>query len=159
MASAVVSASEGPGVGLAEAARRLEAGEGNVDTTRQRSDWDVVRSNALTLFNVMLLVMVVALLVVGEFRDGLFVGAVVFANVVVSTYQELQAVRTLRSLVALTAPRARVVRGGEEREIPAEEVVRGDLVHLQPGDQVVADGLVTGRSGEVDESLLKGEAD
>ncbi len=161
MASAAVSAGGGPGVGLAEAeaARRLEAGQGNVDTTRQRSDWDVVRSNALTFFNVILLVMIVALLVVGEFRDGLFVGAVVFANVVVSTYQELQAVRTLRSLVALTAPRARVVRGGEEREIPAEEVVRGDLVHLQPGDQVVADGPVTGRSGEVDESLLTGEAD
>ena len=151
----------GPGSGLseAEAARRLEAGEGNVDSTRQRSDWDVVRSNALTFFNVVLLMMIVALLVVGEFRDGLFVGVVVFANVVVSTYQELQAVRTLRSLVALTAPRALVVRGGEEREIAAEEVVRGDLVHLRPGDQVVADGPVTGRAGEVDESLLTGEAD
>ena len=151
----------GPGVGLseAEARRRLEAGEGNVDTTRQRSDWDVVRSNALTFFNVILLLMIVALLVVGEYRDGLFVGVVVFANVVVSTFQELHAVRTLRSLVALTAPRAAVVRGGEEREIPAEDVVRGDLVHLRQGDQVVADGPVTGRSGEVDESLLTGESD
>ena len=163
MTSAVADAvgAPGPGAGLteAEAARRLEAGEGNVDTTRQRSDWDVVRSNAVTFFNVILLVMIVALLVVGEFRDGLFVGVVVFANVVVSTYQELQAVRTLRSLVALTAPRAAVVRGGEEREIAAQEVVRGDLVHLRPGDQVVADGPVTGRSGEVDESLLTGESD
>ena len=152
---------EGPGAGLteAEAARRLEAGEGNVDTTRQRTDWDVVRSNALTFFNVILLAMIVALLVVGEYRDGLFVGAVVFANVVVSTYQELRAVRTLRSLVALTAPRAAVVRGGEEREIAAEAIVRGDLVHLRPGDQVVADGPVAGRSGEVDESLLTGESD
>lgn len=151
----------GPGVGLseAEARRRLEAGEGNVDTTRQRGDWDVVRSNALTFFNVILLLMIVALLVVGEYRDGLFVGVVVFANVVVSTFQELHAVRTLRSLVALTAPRAAVVRGGEEREIPAEDVVRGDLVHLRQGDQVVADGPVTGRSGEVDESLLTGESD
>lgn len=161
MASAVVSASEGAGLGLseAEAARRLAAGEGNVDTTRQRSDWDVVRSNAITFFNVILLVMIVALLVVGELRDGLFVGVVVFANVVVSTYQELQAVRTLRSLVALTAPRALVERGGEEREVLAEEVVRGDHVHLRPGDQVVADGPVTRRSGEVDESLLTGESD
>ena len=161
MTSAAVVGGEGPGVGLseAEAARRLEAGEGNVDTTQQRSNWDVVRSNAITFFNVLLLFMIVALFVVGEFRDGLFVGAVVFANVVVSTYQELRAVRTLRELVALTAPRAWVVRGGEEREIPAEEVVRGELVHLRPGDQVVADGPVTGRSGEVDESLLTGESD
>ena len=149
MTSAAVVGGEGPGVGLseAEAARRLEAGEGNVDTTRQRSNWDVVRSNAITFFNVLLLFMIVALFVVGEFRDGLFVGAVVFANVVVSTYQELRAVRTLRELVALTAPRAWVVRGGEEREIPAEEVVRGELVHLRQGDQVVADGPVTGAVG------------
>ena len=161
MTSAVVDVNAGPGPGLteAEAARRLAAGEGNVDTSRQRSDWDVARSNALTFFNVILLVMIVALLVVGEFRDGLFVGAVVFANVIVSTYQELRAVRTLRSLVALTAPRARVVRDGAEREIPSEAVVRGDLIHLRPGDQVVADGPVTARAGEVDESLLTGESD
>ena len=161
MASAVADVREGPGVGLteAEAARLLEAGEGNLDTTRHRSTWDVVRSNALTFFNVVLLVLIVALFVVGEFRDGLFVGAVVFANVVVSTYQELRAVRTLRELVALTAPTALVVRGGEEREIVAEEVVRGDLIHLRQGDQVVADGPVTGRAGEVDESLLTGESD
>ncbi|MCY4391310.1 MAG: HAD-IC family P-type ATPase [Chloroflexi bacterium] len=161
MASAVADVREGPGVGLteAEAARLLEAGEGNVDTTRHRSTWDVVRSNAITFFNVVLLVLIVALFVVGEFRDGLFVGAVVFANVVVSTYQELRAVRTLREMVALTAPTALVVRGGEEREIVAEEVVRGDLIHLRPGDQVVADGPVTGRAGEVDESLLTGESD
>ena len=161
MASAVADVREGPGVGLteAEAARLLEVGEGNVDTTRHRSTWDVVRSNAITFFNVVLLVLIVALFVVGEFRDGLFVGAVVFANVVVSTYQELRAVRTLREMVALTAPTALVVRGGEEREIVAEEVVRGDLIHLRPGDQVVADGPVTGRAGEVDESLLTGESD
>ena len=161
MASAVADVREGPGVGLteAEAARLLEAGEGNLDTTRHRSTWDVVRSNAITFFNVVLLVLIVALFVVGEFRDGLFVGAVVFANVVVSTYQELRAVRTLRELVALTAPTALVVRGGEEREIVAEEVVRGDLIHLRQGDQVVADGPVTGRAGEVDESLLTGESD
>ncbi len=149
----------GPGLTVAEASRRLEAGEGNSDTTRQRSDWDVVRSNALTFFNVMLLVMIVALLIVGEFRDGLFVGVVVFANVVASTYQELQATRTLRSLVALTAPRAVVVRGGAEHEIVAEDVVRGDLVRLRPGDQVVADGTVAALAGEVDESLLTGESD
>ena len=148
----------GPGLDEAEAALRLAAGEGNADTSRQRRDRDVVRANALTFFNVTLFIMIVALLAAGEIRDGLFVGAVVFANVAVSTWQELRATRTLRSLVALTAPRARVVRGGAEREIPAEEVVRGDLVRLRPGDQVVADGPVAGRAAELDESLLTGES-
>lgn len=147
------------GLTEAEAESRADAGLANVDTTKQRTDADVVRSNALTFFNIVLLVMIVALLAVGEFRDGLFVGVVVFANVAVSTYQELQATRTLRSLVALTAPRANVVRGGQEREIQAEDVVQGELLHLKPGDQVVADGSVTERSAEVDESLLTGESD
>ena len=147
------------GLTQAEAESRAEAGLANLDTTKQRSDADVVRSNALTFFNIVLLVMIVALLAVGEFRDGLFVGVVVFANVAVSTYQELRATRTLRSLVALTAPRANVVREGQEREIAAEEVVQGELLHLKPGDQVVADGPVTERTAEVDESLLTGESD
>ncbi len=156
--TSATAAAPGPGLDEAEAARRLTAGEGNADASRQRRDRDVVRANALTFFNVTLFLMIAALLAAGEIRDGLFVGAVVFANVAVSTWQELRAVRTLRSLVALTAPRARVVRGGGEREIPAEAVVRGDLVHLRPGDQVVADGPVAGRAAELDESLLTGES-
>ena len=107
----------------------------------------MVRSNALTFFNVVLLFMIAALFVVGEFRDGLFVGVVVFANVVVSTYQELRAVRTLRQLVALTAPRALVVRGGEEREILAQEVVRGDLLHLRQGSRWWRTGRSRGGRG------------
>lgn len=157
-ATADAGAIPGPGLDEAEAALRLAAGEGNADRTRQRRDRDVIRANAVTFFNVTLFVMIAALLAAGEVRDGLFVGAVVFANVAVSTWQELRATRTLRSLVALTAPRARVVRGGGEREIPAEAVVRGDLLHLRPGDQVVADGPVAGRAAELDESLLTGES-
>ncbi len=156
--TSATAAAPGPGLDEAEAALRLAAGEGNADDSRQRRDRDVVRANALTFFNVTLFIMIAALLAAGEIRDGLFVGAVVFANVAVSTWQELRAVRTLRSLVALTAPRARVVRGGAEREIPAQDVVRGDLVRLRPGDQVVADGPVAGRAAELDESLLTGES-
>lgn len=147
------------GLTQAEAKSRAEAGLANIDTTKQRTDGDVVRSNALTFFNIVLLVMIVALLAVGEFRDGLFVGVVVFANVAVSTYQELYATRTLRSLVALTAPRANVVRDGSESEVLAEEVVQGELLHLKQGDQVVADGHVVERTAEIDESLLTGESE
>ena len=143
----------------AEASRRAAAGLANVDTSRQRTDGDVVRGNSLTFFNVVLGSLIVALFAVGEFRDGLFVGVVVAANVVVATLQELRAVRTLRELVALTAPQATVIRDGVESPLLAEHVVQGDLVHLKPGDQVVADGHVVDRNCEVDESLLTGESD
>lgn len=147
------------GLTEAEAARRAEAGLKNVDTSHQRTDADVIRENSLTFFNIVLLGLILALFAVGEFRDGLFVGIVVFANVAVSTYQEIRAVRTLRELRALTAPRATVVRDGAQSAVLAEEIVQGDLLHLKQGDQVIADGPVVARNCEVDESLLTGESD
>jgi cation-transporting P-type ATPase E len=142
-----------------EARQRAEAGLANVDGSHERTDGDVVRGNAVSTFNVILAAMILALFAVGEFKDGLFVGIVVAINVAVSTLQELRAVRTLRELVALTAPRAVVVRDGVETALLAEHVVQGDLLHLNQGDQVVADGHVTARNCEVDESLLTGESD
>ena len=151
-----------PGLGgltAAEADRRAAAGLANIDTSRQRTDGDVIRGNVLTLFNLVLFSLIAALFLVGQFRDALFVGIVVLANVAVSTIQELKATRTLRQLVALTAPRATVVRDGQELDVLAEEVVQGDLLHLKQGDQVIADGRVVDRVCEVDESLLTGESD
>jgi len=155
------AATRPPASGLSEVEvrRRVDAGLANVDTSKQRTDRDVVRANTLTFFNVVLGALIIALLAVGEFSDGLFVGGVVFANVAVATLQELQATRRLRELRALTAPRATVVRDGVERSIPADTVVEGDLVHLGPGDQVVADGPIAFFSAEIDESLLTGESD
>jgi cation-transporting ATPase E len=147
------------GLTTAEANRRAAAGLANVDTTRQRTDADVIRANILTFYNIVLRSLILALFAVGEFRDGLFVGVVVVANVAVSTYQEVRATRTLRELVALTAPHATVVRDGIESPILAEHVVQGDLIHLKQGDQVVADGRVVSNTAEVDESLLTGESD
>ncbi|MBA4181669.1 MAG: hypothetical protein C0506_13855 [Anaerolinea sp.] len=147
------------GLSSSEALARAAAGLANIDTTRQRTDGDVVRANVLTFFNVVLGGLILALLGVGEFRDGLFVGIVVIANVAVATLQEIKATRTLRELRALTAPHATVVRDGREVPLLAEEIVQGDLIHLKQGDQVVADGPVVSRTAEVDESLLTGESD
>jgi cation-transporting ATPase E len=151
--------SELHGLTQAEAESRASRGLANVDETRQRTDGDIVRANSVTFFNVVLASLIVALFAVGEFKDGLFVGIVVAANVAISTIQELKAVRTLRELKALTAPQVTVVRDGIETALPAEAVVQGDLVHLKQGDQVIADGRVLSRNCEVDESLLTGESD
>ena len=147
--------------GLTEAEARARAAKGlaNADSSRQRSDGDVIRANSLTFFNVVLAALILALFLVGQWKDGLFVGHVIILNILISTIQEIRAVRTLRKLRALTAPGATVVRDGGERSIPAEQVVQGDLLHLNPGDQVVADGQVVAESCEIDESLLTGETD
>lgn len=147
------------GLSTSDAVARQAAGLSNTDSSRIRTDGDVVRANVLTFFNVVLASLILALFAVGEFKDGFFVGVVVMANVAVSTLQELKATRTLRELKALTAPKATVVRDGTHKDIPADEVVQGDLLHLKKGDQVVADGKIVSRTAEVDESLLTGESD
>ncbi|MGD9934092.1 MAG: cation-translocating P-type ATPase, partial [Dehalococcoidia bacterium] len=122
------------GLSVSEAQARAARGLSNVDSSRQRTDADVIRANTLTFFNVVLATLITSLFAIGDFKDGLFVGIVVVANVAVSTLQELRAVRTLRELVAITAPRATVVRDGQELEVLAQDVVQGDLLHLKPGE-------------------------
>ncbi len=148
-----------PGLSSSDAIARAAGGYSNRDDSAIRTDGDVVRSNVLTFFNVILASLIFALFAVGEFKDGLFVGVVVIANVAISTLQELRATATLRELRALTAPRANVIRDGQPQAILAEDVVQGDLLHLTKGDQVVADGHIVDKSAEIDESLLTGESD
>ena len=104
------------GLSTSDAIARAAAGLTNRDGSSIRTDGDVVRANVLTFFNVILAALIIALLAVGEIKDGAFVGIVVIANVAVSTLQELRATRTLRELRALTAPKATVIRDGQAKE-------------------------------------------
>lgn len=65
--------------------------------------------------------------------------------------------QAIESLMNLTPPTARVLRGGEEREVPLAQVVAGDTVLVRPGEKMPVDGVVTEGSTEVDESMLTGE--
>src|SRR4051794_41894669 len=74
--------------------------------------------------------------------------------------QEIRAKKQLDRLALLVAPRARVLRDGQERSLLVEDVVAGDAIRLGPGQQVVADGPLTEARGlQPDESVLTGEAD
>ncbi len=152
------------GLSERDAAQRVLDGRVNRDRSKQRRDIDVVVANVFTYFNMILFGLIGILLVLAvteqktdHLQDAAFVGIVVLANVLVGTFQELRATRKLRQLVALTAPTATVVRGGNEIEVPAADVVEDDLVLLRGGDQVVADGPVVWNEAELDESILTGE--
>ncbi|MBS1868948.1 MAG: HAD-IC family P-type ATPase [Actinobacteria bacterium] len=94
----------------------------------------------------------------GDWRDALFLGILV-ANTAIGIAQEVRAKRALDRLAALVAPTATVVRDGVARRLHVDEVVPGDLVRAEAGDQVVADGVVASSEGlEVDESILTGES-
>lgn len=124
-----------------------------------RSYADIARGNLLTLFNGILAALLAIVIVLGDYRDGLFAGVLV-ANTAIGLAQEIRAKRTLDRLALLVAPRARVRRGGGVEDVAADGVDVGDVVLLEPGDQVVADGHVTAARGlSLDESLLTGESE
>jgi cation-transporting ATPase E len=148
------------GLTLAQVTDAVERGLTN-DTGQHTSRplRDIIRANVITPFNALLSALALVVLLTGAWQDALF-GLVVVWNSLVGIVQELRAKHTLDQLAVLNAPRARAVRDGSTVEIPVEEVVLGDILTLQTGDQIVADGVLRVADGlEVDESLLTGEAD
>jgi len=156
------AAAENPPTGLssAEAAERRSRGLANEGRERtSRSVTEILRANILTRFNLILGALLAVILVAGQPQDALF-GIVLVTNALIGIGQELRAKRTLDRLAVLSAPRVQVVRDGTPHEIAVAELVAGDLVHLRPGDQLVADGVVrTSASLQADESLLTGESE
>src|ERR671937_3129822 len=146
------------GLTSAEAERRL-ARLGPVEPASSRSTHSIVVANVFTLFNAILGTFFVVLIALGKFADATF-GLVAVVNTVIGIRQELRAKETLDQLALLVAPRAKVIRDGRMVELTAERVVPGDVVRVEPGDQLVADGEVASARGlAMDESVLTGEAD
>jgi P-type E1-E2 ATPase len=147
------------GLSSAEAARRFRQRDDAPPPQTSRSYASIVRANALTIPNVILVVFGVLTLVFDSWRDALFLGIVV-ANIAIGSFQEIRSKRELDRLAALLAPQALVVRDAVDVHVPVEEVVVGDLVRVSAGDQVVADGTLVAADGlAVDESNLTGESE
>jgi cation-transporting ATPase E len=156
----VTGVAPGDGLSSAEAAERLARGLGN-DTrlTTSRPLSHIVRDNTLTLFNLVLTVCFVAVLVLGDLRDGFFYGVVV-VNSLIGIVQEVRAKLALDRLALLAAPHVAVRRDGSTIVVAREELVLGDTVVLRAGDQVAADASVTDATElSIDESLLTGESE
>ncbi|OQA34417.1 MAG: Calcium-transporting ATPase 1 [Betaproteobacteria bacterium ADurb.Bin341] len=110
------------------------------------------------LIGVLVLAAVVASFV-GDFKDSIVILVVVVFNAVLGFYQEARAEKSLAALKNMLAQKARVRRDGIKVELAADELVPGDLVLLEAGDKVPADGrLIAAHSLEIDESTLTGES-
>jgi cation-transporting P-type ATPase E len=144
-----------------EAAARAARGEANVAAeATSRSYSRIIVQNTISFINILLFSIVVFLAVLGLYSDAAMTAVLVVANVVVGTFQEIRAKRKLDQIALLTRPTATVIRDKKERTIDPSQVVKGDLLVLKPGDQVLVDGIVVQDSSlSVDESLLTGESD
>jgi cation-transporting P-type ATPase E len=148
------------GLTSAEVAERHASGRGNdIRHPTSRPVADILRENILTLFNGILTVCFVALLVLGDLRDGFFY-LVVIVNAAIGIIQELRAKLVLDRAALLAAPECVVKRDGTARAIALSDVVIDDLLVLRPGDQLPADACVCESTGlSVDESMLTGESE
>ena len=141
-----------------EAERKLAA-RPPAQPVSSRSYRSIVVANVFTVFNLILLAAGVLTLAFGDFQDALFL-AILVANSAIGIAQEVRAKRTLDRLAALVAPAATVLRDGKPRQVGVAEVVEGDVVLLESGDQVVADGTLRRSDGlALDESILTGESE
>ncbi len=157
-----MTADPAPETGLTSAEVSQRTNEGKVNRSVEpirRSFWQILRSNALTRVNAIMLALFGLVLISGHWKDGLFVGVVV-ANTVVGVAQEVKARRELEKLRVLTEPRAVAIRDGERQTIDADAVVLDEVLVLSPGGQIPVDGSVTAATGlRIDESMLTGEAE
>lgn len=129
---------------------------------------DEERDSALKRFlkqfhNVLIYVLLVAAVftaLLGEWIDSGVIAAVVLVNAIIGFIQEGKAEEALEGIRGLLSPDAEVVRGGSRRTIPAEELVRGDLVRLESGDRVPADlRILSSRDARAEEAILTGESE
>ena len=147
------------GLTEAEAARRLSAGHGNAAAKDDgRTPLQIVAKNLFTGFNLLNVLLALALALVGAWRNMLFMG-VVISNTLIGTVQELRARKTVAELTLLAQTPATVRRDGAEKRVSPESLVQGDLVILRAGDQAPADAVVRKGAGSADESLLTGESE
>ena len=135
-----------------------------------KSNWQIVKDNVCTLFNLYNLIIAIALLAVGAYTNTFFF-LIITINVLIGIVQEIHGKNLVKKLSILTASKTTVIRDGKEQEIEIEKVVLGDTIVLKQGDQIPSDSyviegeievneaLLTGESIEVNEALLTGESD
>ena len=153
------------GLSAAEAERRLaEYGPNELRETGGRSRWQILLDQFADVMLMMLIGVAIVAAVLdiraGTFpKDAIAIFAIVLLNAVLGYLQESRAEKALAGLKVLSAPNAQIVRDGQRQQIPATDLVPGDIVLLEAGDQVAADGrLLEAAALQARESALTGEA-
>ena len=148
------------GLSSNEAARLLrEHGPNLLHASKKTSAVKIFASQFKDMMVLILLGSTVISLLVGEITEALTIIAIVFLNALLGFFQEYRTEKTLDALKEMASPTAHVLRDGEPVQIPADQVVPGDVLLLEAGDRVAADGQVLESFAmSADESLLSGES-
>jgi P-type Ca2+ transporter type 2C len=148
------------GLGAGEPERRLEEyGPNELPTEPPPSMWAVAQAQLVNPMNIMLLLVVAASFAIVQIATAVVVLGLVTFNVVMGSLQELKARASVEALAQLQVPHARVRRSGQVEQIESATLVPGDIVLLEAGNVVPADGrIVSSATLEVQEAALTGES-
>jgi Ca2+-transporting ATPase len=148
------------GLSAADAAKRLaDHGPNSIAAEKPPSVWQVALRQLADPMNVMLVAVAVISILIGQLSVGILVGALVVLNVVLGTRQELKAKASVDALAKMQIPQAKVVRDGTLLQVDATTLVPGDIVSLEAGDIVPADGrIIRSATLETQEAALTGES-
>lgn len=143
------------GLSSSEAAARPKNTKSSKKTN---STGRIIAHHVCTLFNFVNFVLAAALFAVGSYKNTLFI-IIVLCNLFIGVFQELRSKRALDKLSVINRSTVCVIRDSVPEDIPAEDIVMGDLLVLSYGCQVPADCTVLSGSLEVDEACITGESD
>ncbi len=118
----------------------------------------IIRDNTFTLFNLLNIILGIAVFLVGSYKNMLFLG-VMICNVAISIFQEVRAKRTIDKLSIISSAKVTAIRNGKAVVLPIDELVLDDVIELKNGNQVPSDCILLSGECDVNESLLTGESD
>ena len=152
--------SDANGLSSEKAEALLKAhGENVLRETKKKSVWRVFAEQFADLLVIILIIAAIISMISGNVESTIVIFAVITMNAILGTVQHEKAEKSLASLKTLSAPTAKVLRGGVKGEIPSAQVVKGDILLLEAGDMVTADGrILESYSLQVNESSLTGES-
>lgn len=138
---------------------REKYGENVLSEEKQKSIFMVFLEQFADLLVAILIAASIISMISGEVGSTIVILVVLIMNAILGTVQHVKAQRSLASLKAMSSPNARVIRGGVQTEIPASEVVVGDILLIEAGNIAAADGrLIEAASLQINESALTGES-
>lgn len=147
------------GLSSEEVNNRIRQGQVNKQSHKITKTYkQIFLDNTMTFFNFINIVLLSLVLLVGSFKNILFI-LVIVVNTLAGIIQEIRAKKTLDKLTILTVSKVEVIREGQCVKIAVDQIVLNDILILRQGDQVPSDAKVIGGSIEVNEALLTGESD
>ena len=148
------------GLSTKEANEKLKLhGFNELPSAKPKNVWHIALEVMKEPMFILLISCGVLYILLGDYKEGIILLTSILVVIVITFYQYQKTERALEALKNLSSPRALVIRDGHEMRIAGREVVPGDLIVLNEGDRIAADGeLLASTNLTVDEALLTGES-